>query len=397
MFSHINEFGTLMSISSLDSYMKSGTIEQVEVIPTDTSTETIKTKKSVTSVKTKTKYQKVEPITKKFEFGGHNDVLVGIQHDSKFLKILKYISKPKKPSIYMITENDTLTFIIASGSYYPITIAKFQVTEPYFYLNSTINLCILFPYDIVLDYITADDKHHSSYTILLCNTGDGIILKYISNDTKCVKTNASITSLDKQVAISKIFTSMIQGRRFAMFDADIGVNIDYLLRIRNMEIIFTIETKTKGNFSKLSKEENVQHQLVFSDQIVKLIITKQTTVNEFILIDVAKDVTSVNPIIVWNKEATRNLRVEMIKYSNIFKSAESIPDTNDLIYYCLCKWFTYETVEAYMFVKIVVNKNIKSTLLPDEHAAPLFENVISNCNSICEYTLCYTPRAIQIN
>lgn len=382
MFSHLSEFNSLMSLDNLDSLISGE--EKKEIIKI----EDIEEKKQMISTKSKIKKSKKILITPNVDYYKDNNVLMGIQNDIKFMKLLKYIAKPKKPLVFMLIENDTIIFIVASSLNYPIVFATFQVIEPFFYLNSSVNLCIKFPYESILNFMTNTDKQNGLYTLLLYKNDGGMSLKYISEDKKNIRSTENFTTFDKQHTLTTIFSNIVSGPEFSMFDDDISKEIDYILKIKSMPILFLTETVNKGNFSKLSKEEDTIHEIIINDNTVKISIINRKNKNEIIIADEETDKSLINSVIYWNKEKLNNTKLTMIKYSNIFKGAENLPNSNDIIYYAICEWETYTTCSTYMFIKIIVNINFKDVIQSDL-TDPIYGNIFNNSNHICEYTLCH--------
>jgi hypothetical protein len=186
-----------------------------------------------------------------------------------------------------------------------------------------------------------------------------------------------------------------------MFDPLIGqdeqrLELNYN-RIHNMKILFLTEYSSKINFTKHLKNEIAQYVLNVTNNEINIEITanKETSIMKIAnLSDSPKHneslsrIREVSHVVYWNKKFI-DKRIKFINYINIFKSADKLPNNNDMIYYAICKYDLLEN--TYAFIKIIVNKNIQNNdnIFNNEYLeAPIFSNIFNKINYIYEFTVC---------
>lgn len=417
MFAHIYDYKTFNNIADLDARMNSfnpgfdyspqvQNVTDQHISPQQVQP-VVSEKQTVVSTKSKTKSRTGKKLNKKYEFVDYSNddtVLMAIQNDEKFLKLIKCIAKPVQATMYMYTTSEAIIFIISSSEYYPIVISKFNIKKGYIYLHQNVNLCIKFPYNLILDFISQTDKSLSAYTILLRNTDQSIKLEYHNSDHTSIKSTSSFGSVTKDSMIDIVFSGKITGPQYSEFDYNIGKNIDYIKELNNMQLLFLTESKdpNASNFSKYSKEKSSNHQILITPESIDINITTATATNSVVkkIADINSLNSPINPILYWNIPELKTKTLEMIKFTNMFKGADKIPNSNDLVYYAICKWSVLEN--TYIFVKIISNKNVKDKFKDkvanyDEHAfngtrndIVTFGSIFGTDETIIEYTLCRT-------
>ena len=94
-------------------------------------------------------------------------ILIKIHNEPKFIQLIKSLSQPKQPSIYIYTQQDCIVLMITSSMYYPLVIVKFPVSPPYVYVKPNLNMCFLFQRNSLIQGISSNDKCNSNYTLIV--------------------------------------------------------------------------------------------------------------------------------------------------------------------------------------------------------------------------------------
>ena len=378
MFSHIDEYNTFNGIDQLNRFIKNqeqkieSPVKQVEV-------------------KHQTMKKRKKNVDKSFEtFSNQNDVLLAIQNNDKFLKLISYIRKPNAPSMFMYIENETdIVFIINSATNYPITIVKFPIKAPHFYINESINyICIEFPYRTINEYISKQDKTNFVYSLILKkNTNEKMVIEYKGNE-QIVYSTANIFSINKQNALTEIFTGKLLSND--LFIDDVNKSINFVDDLNKMSVLLLVESKDLSSFIKFDKLGQARQELVITENLIKLNTSLLSQQNAIVIADANTMTLVTNPILYWNKEQLEPMKLNFIQYASLFKSAEKL-SVNNCVYYGICKWREYPKTKTFWFVKIIISKSIKKNMgVFDSCDEITFGSIFNNHETIIDYALCYS-------
>ena len=417
---HINEFDTFLNIVNLDEKIKNPNNTSFKFNSITTNTITEKRVEISTMSKVRINKNKKNLNTENINYSEQNNVLLVFQNNEKFVKLIKLIAKPIKPSIYIYTENDDIIVIISSANYYPIIISRFTIQEPMIYVKPGIKLCFKFPYIPFLNFISQQDRTNLNFTILLTHENNQIEIEFHNSNHTMIKKIPNFEVKNKEIMINEVFMNKIVNPNYTQFDNLRMEDIDYINKLRTMKILFLKEVKENANFTKHLKDKTSHIIDIREDKII-MEITVNKTVTKLILYDEAKykkdDADMVEDkenenikgpkydkiknknlnVLYWNDEF-KNKKLQLIKYINIFKHIDKLPNMNDMIYYGICKWDILPS--TYIFIKISTNKNVKdyfnktnkidldndfnNLVLND---APLFGNIFSDSDYVCEFIL----------
>jgi len=399
---YINEYDAFMSLNNLSNKIINPTNINfnIEIIENNGIIE--KGRKLSTRSKIRVRQNKKNLNNNYVDYSQNYNVLFAIQNNEKFLNLIKLISKPIHPNMYLYTEDDSIVCVIASSSYYPIIIARFMVQEPHIYLQNSTKLCIKFPYSDILTYIHSTEKINYNYSILFIREDNNFKIEYHNSNNTIINSTKYITLIDSRDKIyDEIFENKLIDTCMPVFDSLIDQNEQKIKSIYNniqtMKVLFLTEYSPKINFTKHLKNDLAQYILNISDNEV----TMEINVNkEKSIIKIASMNTSQNDsllhiqeashVIYWNKKFN-NTKIKFINYINIFKSPDKLPSSNDMIYYAICKYDLVENLNTYAFIKIIINKNISGTdtIFNNEYLeAPIFNNIFNKIDYIYEFTMC---------
>jgi hypothetical protein len=423
MNTHINDFDTFISLSALNAKIINP--ENIAFRSTQLPIAPITEKGSEISTRSKTRVGRTRKnqIVNYVDYTNDNKVLISIQNNEKFLKMIKLISKPIEPSMYLYTEDDSIVCTISSNAFYPIIIARFMMQEPYIYLKNGISLCIQFPYRTILSFINKSEKQCSNYTLLIIQDQNQLKIEYHNSDHSQKDSTQNFKLMDNKNKIyEEIFKNKMIETQNPLFNPLIESNIDYYDKLQCMKLLFISEVdKKKGsNNSKTTKSEISQYLITVSENSIVMEITsnKKTSLLKLAdkkpvnqnLIELIKenDIKDITPILYWNDEFI-NKKIRLISYVNIFKRADKLPnDTIDMVYYAICKYDVIPDADIYVLIKIITDKNIKDIVNQNinspssqfhdsmsmefnsivmSNEAPTFGNVFNNTNYICEFTV----------
>lgn len=422
MNTHINDFDSFISLSALnDKIINPNNIAFQTSQPIATP---ITEKGSDISTRSKTRVGRTRKnqIVNYIDYTKDSNVLVAIQNNEKFLKMIKLISKPIEPSMYLYTEDDSIVCIISSNAFYPIIISRFMIQEPHIYLKNGISLCIQFPYRTILSFINKNEKY-LNYTMLIVQDQNQLKIEYHNSDhsQKDLTQNFKLIN-NKSEIYEEIFTNKMVETQNPLFNPLIESNIDYHDKLQCMKLLFITEIDKKNGMSnsKTTKSEISQYLITIDENsiIMKIRSNKKTSILRLAdkkpivsnSIDLIKenDIREITPILYWNDEFI-NKKIRLISYVHIFKSANKLAnDTIDMAYYAICKYDVIPDKDIYVLIKIITNKNIKDiinqninsptsqlhdSMLTDFNSitianeAPTFGNVFNNTDYICEFTV----------
>ena len=418
MNTHINDFDTFMSLAALNAKIIDPENMTFQVIQAPAAT--ITEKGSEISTRSKTRVGKVRKnqIVNYIDYTKENNVLIAIQNNEKFLKMIKFISKQIEPSMYLYTEDDSIVCIISSNAYYPIIISRFIVQEPHIYVKSGIMLCIQFPYKIITSFISKNEKQLSNYTMLVVQDQNQLKIEYHNGDhtQKDSTQNFKLMTNKSDIYETEFRDKMIDTEN-PIFDPLIESSIDYYDKFQCMKLLFLSDINTDNilNTNKTTKSEIAQYLVTVSEDKVIIDIKSNKKSSNVILGDrkpmmkgecdlgQSKEITSV---LYWNSEFI-NKKIRLLDYNNIFKRIDRLPNSNDRFYYGICKYDVIPDVNIYALIKIISNKNIKEivnqnvTSPESQHygssidlysavmvnEAPTFGNIFNNTDYICEFTI----------
>ena len=378
MFSHIDEFNTFNGIEQLNRHIKN----QEQKI--ETQTKEIEIKHTITKKRKKA-------VDKSFmTFSNQNDILLAIQNNDKFLKLISYIRKPNAPSMFMYIENETdIVFIVNSATNYPITIIKFPIKAPHFYINDQINyICIEFPYRIINEYISKQDKTNFVYSLILKkDNNENLVMEYRGNEQITYSTK-NISNINKQDTLNEIFTGKILSNE--LFIDDVNKNYNHIDDLNKMKLLLLVESKDLSSFIKFDKFGQAKQELVITENLIKLNTSLLKQQNSIIIADANMLTLVTNPILYWNKEQLEPTKLNFIQYASLFKSAEKL-SVNNCVYYGICKWREYPKTKTYWFVKVIISNSIKKKMeLFDSCDEITFGSIFNNYETIIDYALCYS-------
>ena len=424
MNTHINDFDTFISLSALNAKIINP--ENIAFQSTQLPIAPMTEKGSEISTRSKTRVgrSRKNQIVNYVDYTNDNKVLISIQNNEKFLKMIKLISKPIEPSMYLYTEDDSIVCTISSNAFYPIIITRFMMQEPHIYLKNGISLCIQFPYRTILSFINKNEKQCSNYTLLIVQDQNQLKIEYHNSDHSQKDSTQNFKLMDNKNKIyEEIFKNKMVETENPLFNPLIESSIDYSDKLQCMKLLFISEVdKKKGlNNSKTTKSEISQYLITVSENSIIMEITsnKKTSVLRLAdkkpvnqnSIDLIKenDIKEITPILYWNDEFI-NKKIRLISYVNIFKRADKLPnDTIDMVYYAICKYDVIPDTDIYVLIKIITNKNIKDIVNQNinsptsqfhdpmsmefnsvvmNNEAPTFGNVFNNTDYICEFTIC---------
>ena len=415
MNSHINDFDTFMSLASLNAKIinPNNTLFQAAQMPATSITE----KGSEISTRSKTRVGRARKnqIVNYVNYTEQNHVLIAIQNNEKFLKMMKLISKPIEPSMYLYTEDDSIICIISSNAFYPIIISRFIVQEPHIYVKNGISLCIQFPYKTILSFISKNEKQGSCYSMLIVQDNNQLKIEYHNADhsQKDMTENFKLLT-NKDEIYDVIFKNKMIDTLNPIFNPLIEAQIDYHDKLQSMKLLFITEIDKKNGLtnSKTTKSEIAQYLITVSENniIMEVISNKKSSTIRLAdkkpISDNSSDfseIKEITPVLYWNTEFV-NKKIRLISYMNIFKRADKLPnDTIDMVYYAICKYDVLSDNDVYVLVKIITNKNIKEMIninsingkydqmdfgsMVMTNEAPTFANVFNNTDYISEFTV----------
>lgn len=415
MNTHINDYDSFLSIANLNAKIinPDNTNFQVNQLPMTPITE----KGSEISTRSKTRIGRAHKnqIINYVNYSEQNQVLLAIQNNDKILKMIKLISKPIEPTMYLYTEDDSIVFVITSAAYYPVIILRFIVQEPNIYLKNGISLCVQFPYRTLLTFINQNEKQNSNYTLLIIQDDSKLKIEYHNFNHSMINSTENFQLLQNKGEIyESAFKYKMTDTLKSIFNPIIEPQINYYDKLQTMKLLFLTEINNDTiNISKALKPESTQYLINVSENTIIMNITSNKKVSSIKLADTNRKtnnnfdnkIKEITPILYWNNEFI-NKQIRLINYINIFKRADKLPSSNDMIYYGICKYDIIPESEIYIMIKIVSNKNIKdiiknqfnsrfntlqnsmdfdSMIMADE--APTFGNVFNNTNYISEFTV----------
>ena len=398
---YIAQYDAFISLANLDNKIINPNNITFNFVPTNGIIE----KGSNLSTRSKIRVRQKKNLSGNYiDYSQKFNVLFAIQNNDKFIKLIKLISKPIHPNMYLYTEDDSITCIIASSSYYPIIITRFMVQEPHIYLQNGTKLCIKFPYNDILTYIHSAEKTNYNYSILFIREENNFKIEYHNGNDTVINSTKYITLIDSRDKIyDEIFKNKLIDTCLSTFDPLINQDeqkTDSMYnKIQMMKILFLTEYSPKINFTKHLKNNLAQYTLnivdnqiimeidVNNDKSVVKIADNTSTQN-----DTLSRIQEISHVIYWNKKFT-NVKIKFVNYINIFKSPDKLPSSNDMIYYAICKYDLIENVNTYAFIKIIINKNINNidNAFNNEYLeAPIFSSIFNKIDYIYEFTLCIT-------
>jgi hypothetical protein len=359
MFSHINDFDTLNSIEALNSKI----------------TGDIVIKNGEANTKRMTKQKKQTNMT----FSNYNNqanIICAIQNYPKFLNFLIYIRRPCSPNVYMYVESESnVVFIVGSISGYPILVVKFPINQPYIYAKAN-EMCFDFPLKTISSFIDKIDKSTYQFELILKHDNDKKVLEYKSTNLNKTQITENLTSVNKSVMLNEIFFNKIQNN--ALFESDIGLNIDYEQELNSMPIYILAESRSYININKRMME-TVQQKLIITDDSVGIFqkINVDQSYQKLI------DRYSKTSYVYWN-DNFESKELNMIKYNSIFKSYDKLINNNDYLYFLVCGWREYANTKTYLFVKVITNGTINKDNIMT------FGDLFGDVDKIIEIYLCHT-------
>ena len=410
MNSHINEFDTFMSIANLNAKILNpdNTSFQFTQLPMAPMTE----KGSEISTRSKTRIGRTRKnqIINYVNYAEQNQVLVAIQNNDKFLKMMKLISKPVEPSMYLYTEDDSVICTISSNAFYPVIIARFIIQEPYIYIKNGISLCITFPYRTLSTFINQNEKDGSNYTLLIVQDDSQLKIEYHNADHTRINSTQNFTLISNRDEIYEgLFKNKMVDTENPIFNPIIEPQIDYYDKLQSMKLLFLTEIDEKDiNTSKTLKTETIQYLINVNENNIIMSISSNGKSSNIVLADrKTTDQNSyfknndITKILYWNNEFV-NKQIRLINYINIFKRSDKLAAKNT-IYYGICKYDIVPNADIYMIVKIISSKNIKDLINVDTQfeqnlmdfnsvvmtttEAPTFGTIFNNTDYISEFTV----------
>jgi len=280
MNSHIGDFDTFLNYINLDEKIKNPNIINFKFnsIPN-----VLQEKGSNISTKSKTRANKLKKtVSETINYSEQNNVLMAFQNNEKFIKLIKLIGRPVKPSIYIYTEDSYVVVLINSAEYYPIVIAKFPIQEPSIYVKPGFHSCFQFPYQPLLNFISQQDRTNLNFTILLVNNDNRIEIELHNYNHTNISKIPNYETENKERILHNVFTYKITGPKYSEFDKTVIEDIDYMNKFSTMKIMFLKEMKTNGNFTKHLKDKT-SHTIYISDNKIIMEIITNKIVSKLIL------------------------------------------------------------------------------------------------------------------
>ena len=246
MFSHIDDYETFFSLESLKDKIEGG-----NTIKTD--------EKKVSIFKQRNKIKKSSEVTFN-NYSNMPNIICSIQNCPKLLNFLIYIRRPSVPNVYMYIESESnLVFVVSSISAYPIVIVKFPIIQPYIYARAN-EMCFDFPLKTLSSFIDRIDKTTYQFELILKYEDNKKILEYKSTNLNKVQSTENLTTVNKSVMLNEIFFGKIQNND--LFEADIGLTIDYEEELNSMPIYILGESKASANINKQLTESMLQKLII---------------------------------------------------------------------------------------------------------------------------------------
>lgn len=374
MFSHINQYGAINNIKSLDNVIKG---QDLNLSP------------STIPVRHHNNKKKHNP---NVDYSNQKDVLFVIQNYDKFLKVIKLIAKPNKPSLYIYTELNYLVLIISSNLYYPIIICKFPIKQPYIYIQDNLDICISFPDATIVPFMTTDDKTSGNYTILL-RKNKYLTLEYIDSSNTINKSTDGFLEINRRKLYDVLFTDKfisLDMEEQRLFELDISSTPDYLQRLYQMPIDIILKARYIENLSFASKNLTNNHYLVITKNEITWNVINKSNSMTIKFCDTKTDTKSfLNSLIYWNEDRISDKRLNVLKYINIFKNAANVVSNDENVYYCLAEWCKYGETQTWMLLKIITPVNIESQVKLAQSGDLYFASLFNNGVSLIEFSLCY--------
>lgn len=374
MFSHINQYGAINSIRALDNVIKG---QDLSLAP---STVPIR------------QHNSRKPIRPNIDYSNQKDVLFVIQNYDKFLKIIRLIAKPNKPSLYIYTELNYLVLIISSNLYYPIIICKFPVKQPYVYIQDNLDICISFPDATIVPFMTNSDKSSCNYTILL-RKNKYLTLEYIDSTNTINKSTDGFLEINRGKLYDVLFTDKLISLDIdeqRLFEPDISSTPDYLQRLQQMPIDIILKARYIDNLSFPSKNLTNNHYLVITkNEITWNVMNKNNNMTVKFYDHKIDSKSFTNPLIYWNEDRISDKKLNVIKYINIFKNSENVVANDESVYYCLAEWCKYGETQTWMIMKIITPNHIEAQVKLSQTSDLYFASLFNNGVSLIEFSLCY--------
>lgn len=360
MFSHINDFDTFNSIESLNAKITGNLVIKQE---------------GESNVKRMVKQKKQTNLS----FSDYNDqpnIICAIQNYPKFLNFLIYIRRPCSPNVYMYIESESnVVFVVGSINCYPLLIVKFPINQPYIYAKAN-EMCFDFPLKTIGSFIDKIDKSSFQFELVLKHDNDKKIIEYKSTNLNKVQVTENLTSVNKSVMLNEMFFNKIQNN--ALFESDIGLNIDYEQELNSMPVYILAESRSYININKRMLE-SIQQKLIVTDDSVSIYQKVNVDKSTQKLIDRY----SKSSFVYWN-DAFEPKELNMIKFNSIFKSYDKLINNNDYLYFVLCGWREYANTKTYLFIKVITNGILNKDNIMT------FGDLFGDVDKIIEIYLCHT-------
>lgn len=306
------------------------------------------------------------------------NVLIRIHNEPKFIQLIKSLSQPKQPSIYIYIQQDCIVVMITSSMYYPLVIAKFPVSPPFIYIKPNLNICFLFQRNSLIQGISNNDKCNSNYTLTVKLT-DIIEIEYISNNSKVKSSNIILVDkneLFNNQLINKLSIMDIQEKE--MFKSILESQIDYYSKIQTLDTLLLFKSNIFSAHNISPKKICYGHYLCIKPNNIKVIINNSQINNKMYI---WRNNGNNENIIYWNKQIIENIKFKFIKYISLFKNSDKLLGVGDNVYYCLKLFENYNDKLICLFLKIITKDDIN---LHNINLDYIIDNYI-----IVEYVMCY--------
>ena len=384
------------------------------------STETTKSTKSTCDVGKKL-YSNMNFETKLSEYRFDGNTIFVIQNSHRLINFFSYFKRPCEPTIYMYIETlshsipskswstsdqsttskhestlatGNVVFVATCASAFPVIIAKFPIRAPNVKAVS-IGSCYEFPLKNITSYIQKTDRTNGFYVMALKQEqNNGIVLEYVSMINESTSKCNSVIEVNKSAALHSVFFQKINS--IDLFNEDINKEIDYNQQINSMEVLMLVNgTEEITTGSKRIIENSTQHMIISNDSIK---LTQKGKTDELEQILAFKKNS-----LIWKLDVPKdsNITMNMIKYTNLFKNYDKITQSNDSIYYAICKWREYKKTDTYMLLKIISAEaiNTKPTVRnmgghsqvtsKDKNTKILFGDLFNNVEIVFEMYLAH--------
>lgn len=305
-------------------------------------------------------------------------ILIKIHNEPKFIQLIKSLSQPKQPSIYIYTQQDCVVLMITSSMYYPLVIVKFPVSPPYVYVKPNLNMCFLFQRNSLIQGISSNDKCNSNYTLIVKLT-DIIEIEYSSNNSKVKSSNIILVDkneLFNNQLVNKLSILDIQEKE--MFRNMLESHIDYYYKIQTLDILLLFKSNLFSAHNISPKKICSEHCLKIKPNNIKVTINNSQINNKLYI---WRNNGNNENIIYWNKEIINNIRFKFIKYISLFKNSDKLLGVGDNVYYCLKSFGYYNNKLVVLFMKIITKDDINLTNINLDY---IIDNYV-----ISEYVMCY--------